>query len=60
MTLELNTIQRNAIVESMLSRVKVVNELINLFQNYEDKYLFVHYTNESIILQELLDKLNQF
>ncbi len=60
MTIELNSKQKYALIESILTRTQRIESLINLFNQKEDEKIATHYEGEKILLQELLEKLNTY
>jgi len=58
MTIELNSKQKYALMESVLTRIERVDSLINLFNQKDDEKMRSYYQDEKIFLQELLQKLN--
>jgi len=58
MTIELNSKQKYALMESVLTRIERVESLINLFNKKDDEKMRNYYQDEKIFLQELLLKLN--
>jgi hypothetical protein len=58
MTIELNSKQKYALMESVLTRIERVDSLINLFNQKDDEKMRNYYQDEKIFLQELLEKLN--
>jgi hypothetical protein len=58
MTIELNSRQKYALIESILTRTQRIESLINLFNKSEDEKIATHYQDEKILLEELLQKLN--
>lgn len=60
MTIELNSRQKYALIESILTRTQRIESLINLFNKKEEEKIATHYQDEKIILEELLQKLNSY
>lgn len=60
MTIELNSKQKYALMESILTRTQRIESLINLFNKSEDEKILTHYQDEKILLEELLQKLNSY
>jgi hypothetical protein len=58
MTVELNSKEKYALMESVLTRIERVDSLINLFNQKDDEKMRSYYQDEKIFLQELLEKLN--
>ena len=58
MTIELNSKQKYALIESILTRTQRIESLINLFNKREEEKISTHYQDEKILLEELLEKLN--
>jgi hypothetical protein len=58
MTIELNSKQKYALIESILTRTQRIESLINLFNKKEEEKMMNHYQDEKILLEELLQKLN--
>lgn len=58
MTIELNSKQKYALIESILTRTQRIESLINLFNKKEEEKIATHYQDEKILLEELLQKLN--
>lgn len=58
MTIELNSKQKYALMESIMTRTQRIESLINLFNKREDEKIATHYQDEKILLEELLEKLN--
>jgi hypothetical protein len=58
MTIELNSKEKYALMESILTRIERVDSLINLFNQKDDEKMRSYYQDEKIFLQELLQKLN--
>ena len=58
MTIELNSRQKYALIESILTRTQRIESLINLFNKKEEEKIATHYQDEKILLEELLQKLN--
>jgi hypothetical protein len=58
MTIELNSKQKYALIESILTRNQRIDSLINLFNQKEEEKIATHYEDEKILLEELLQKLN--
>lgn len=58
MTIEINSKQKYALIESILTRTQRIESLINLFNKREDEKIATHYQDEKILLEELLQKLN--
>jgi len=58
MTIELNSRQKYALIESILTRTQRIESLINLFNKKEEEKMMNHYQDEKILLEELLQKLN--
>ena len=58
MTIELNSRQKYALIESILTRTQRIESLINLFNQKEEEKMMNHYQDEKILLEELLQKLN--
>jgi hypothetical protein len=60
MTIELNSRQKYALIESILTRTQRIESLINLFNKKEEEKIATHYQDEKILLEELLQKLNSY
>jgi hypothetical protein len=60
MTIELNSRQKYALIESILTRTQRIESLINLFNQKEEEKMMNHYQDEKILLEELLQKLNSY
>jgi hypothetical protein len=58
MTIELNSKQKYALIESILTRTQRIESLISLFNKKEEEKIATHYQDEKILLEELLQKLN--
>jgi hypothetical protein len=58
MTIELNSRQKYALIESIITRNQRIDSLIDLFNKKEEEKIATHYEDEKILLEELLQKLN--
>jgi hypothetical protein len=60
MTLELNSKQKYALIESIMTRNQRIESLIDLFNKKDEERIMNHYQDEKIILEDLLQKLNSY
>ena len=58
MTIELNSKQKYALIESIMTRNQRIESLIDLFSKKDEEKILTHYQDEKILLQDLLEKLN--